>query len=445
MHESPSHLAKTPFPYLSYSPLRRASPQARNSLVPREGKWIRPECAASISYEDRARLLPALGLFTPTDEGGAFGNSENSSSPPPLLDAPYLASLARHPSRRDELRTVLLTIRSLLHLAQAQQPGVRGQLHFEQSLRDATAARIFGAAATATAAAASSKMEKKFRTMWVLRWRVAAELAYGRALAAHARWGEAAEAAIHSELLRMGLTDHDAACPLSPRDASDGWAADDPYLLQDVQANALLTRCLAQLPDYYRTVLETVYSFDAFERSTSDAQARVQVQGAEAMVTGARMPHARALAALRSLNARAAEDALPEFKRPRPKYYYYFQHAEERIRALCPGLPDAVVHKMLGLEAGELEMTLGSTEATAARARELVAVLEAEGAEGLARYHVPMLPYEAVERFRLTTTAGGGGGGASGTPPMHSNATQLQDGGSDRDGEGGVIDLDALD
>ena len=52
------------------------------------------------------------------------------------------------------------------------------------------------------------------------------------------------------------------------------------------------------------------------------------------------------------------ERNLPEFKKRRPKYYYFFQWMKERIAQHCGELPAPVLDKLLNIEAGELENLL---------------------------------------------------------------------------------------
>ena len=52
------------------------------------------------------------------------------------------------------------------------------------------------------------------------------------------------------------------------------------------------------------------------------------------------------------------ERNLPEFKKQRPKYYYYFEWMKERISQHCGKLPAPVLDKLLNIEAGELDTLL---------------------------------------------------------------------------------------
>ena len=62
--------------------------------------------------------------------------------------------------------------------------------------------------------------------------------------------------------------------------------------------------------------------------------------------------------ALEKLLAWEAEDALPEFKRARPKYYHYFNWMRERVCQSCGQLPPPVVEKLIRIDATELDMLL---------------------------------------------------------------------------------------
>ena len=59
---------------------------------------------------------------------------------------------------------------------------------------------------------------------------------------------------------------------------------------------------------------------------------------------------------LRAHLACVAEEALPEFKRKRPKYHYYFEWMRKRIEESCGQLPDPVMDKLLTHDATELDM-----------------------------------------------------------------------------------------
>lgn len=52
------------------------------------------------------------------------------------------------------------------------------------------------------------------------------------------------------------------------------------------------------------------------------------------------------------------EAALPEFKRTRPKYYYYYKWMREQVTQHCGRLPDPVLEKAVRIDATELDMLL---------------------------------------------------------------------------------------
>ena len=81
---------------------------------------------------------------------------------------------------------------------------------------------------------------------------------------------------------------------------------------------------------------------------------------ARAQLSSPARPHPQAggSAALEALLAREAEEARPEFLRQREKYHYYYEWMRGRLAQHCPGLPEPVVKKALGVDADELNMIL---------------------------------------------------------------------------------------
>ena len=61
---------------------------------------------------------------------------------------------------------------------------------------------------------------------------------------------------------------------------------------------------------------------------------------------------------LQKLLTHEADEAVPEFKRQRPKYFYYYEWMKERLAQQCGQLPEPVIDKLLTLEATELDMLL---------------------------------------------------------------------------------------
>ena len=68
----------------------------------------------------------------------------------------------------------------------------------------------------------------------------------------------------------------------------------------------------------------------------------------------------------------AHEHALPEYVRPRPKYFYYYEWMRSRIAERFPaGLPEPVVDKLLAIDAGELDLLLQYPQAIAGQVAEV--------------------------------------------------------------------------
>lgn len=63
------------------------------------------------------------------------------------------------------------------------------------------------------------------------------------------------------------------------------------------------------------------------------------------------------------------ERNLPEFRRQRPKYYYFFEWMKERISQHCGALPAPVLDKLLNTEAGELDTLLNYPKGIQAKVR----------------------------------------------------------------------------
>ena len=61
---------------------------------------------------------------------------------------------------------------------------------------------------------------------------------------------------------------------------------------------------------------------------------------------------------LESLLSQEAEDSLPEFKKKRPKYYYYYNWMRQRVIQACGELPSVITEKLIRIDATELDMLL---------------------------------------------------------------------------------------
>lgn len=75
---------------------------------------------------------------------------------------------------------------------------------------------------------------------------------------------------------------------------------------------------------------------------------------------------------MRRALAQEEEEAKPEFLRDRPKYHYYNQWMRQRLAAAAPlRLPEAVVAKLLEMDAGELDLLLQYPPAATAQVTDL--------------------------------------------------------------------------
>lgn len=64
------------------------------------------------------------------------------------------------------------------------------------------------------------------------------------------------------------------------------------------------------------------------------------------------------VAELERLLAQEKADALPEYLKQRPKYYYYYNWMRERVVQSCGELPGPVMEKLIRIDATELDMLL---------------------------------------------------------------------------------------
>lgn len=105
-------------------------------------------------------------------------------------------------------------------------------------------------------------------------------------------------------------------------------------------------------------------------------------------------------AALEAVLAAEKERAMPEIMRPRPKYYYYYEWMKKRIEARHPELPEAVVDKLLTLDANELDLLLQYPAAVDQTVGHLMGIMEREGEEALATRPVPLLSWDQVQELK---------------------------------------------
>ncbi|CAL5228172.1 g11253 [Coccomyxa viridis] len=94
------------------------------------------------------------------------------------------------------------------------------------------------------------------------------------------------------------------------------------------------------------------------------------------------------------------ERNMPEFKKRRPKYYYYFEWMKERISQHCGELPAPVLDKLLNIEAGELDTLLNYPKGIQAKAGQICGVLEEQGEAYLETWQVPMLTWDELQELK---------------------------------------------
>jgi len=96
----------------------------------------------------------------------------------------------------------------------------------------------------------------------------------------------------------------------------------------------------------------------------------------------------------------------PEYVRPRPKYYYFYEMMKERIYEHYPELPQPVMDKLLSLDAGELDLLLQYPRAIKGQTEEFLDVYQREGGEYLATYKSPTLTWDEVKALKGKGTQG---------------------------------------
>ena len=90
----------------------------------------------------------------------------------------------------------------------------------------------------------------------------------------------------------------------------------------------------------------------------------------------------------------------PEYVRPRPKYYYFYEMMREKIEAHYPALPPPVMDKLLATDADELDLLLQYPEAIRGQTEEYLQVLRERGAEALETYKTPTLTWDEVRALK---------------------------------------------
>ncbi|KXZ55497.1 hypothetical protein GPECTOR_2g1046 [Gonium pectorale] len=136
-----------------------------------------------------------------------------------------------------------------------------------------------------------------------------------------------------------------------------------------------------------------------------------------------------------ALLARRAEERLPEFLRPRPRWHYYNEWMRTRIAAAAPGLPEPVVEKLLAAtDANDLDLMLQHPLTLLAQADEYRQVLDAHGARALLSYEAEPLSWDEMQAVA--------GGGLVGLPLGYdatATAALIEQCHSDDDCDGGSV------
>jgi tetratricopeptide (TPR) repeat protein len=135
-----------------------------------------------------------------------------------------------------------------------------------------------------------------------------------------------------------------------------------------------------------------------------------------------------ASAALEYLDKEKWQNA-PEYIRPRPKYYYFYEMMKERIYEHFPELPQPVMDKLLSLDAGELDLLLQYPRAIKGQTEEFLDVYKREGGEYLLTYKTPQLSWDEVKALKGKGTQGLLPGGAD-SQQFGATADECQDPGS---------------
>ncbi|CAL8471500.1 g11042 [Coccomyxa elongata] len=145
---------------------------------------------------------------------------------------------------------------------------------------------------------------------------------------------------------------------------------------------------------------------------------------------------------LESWLAAEKERALPEFKRKRPKYYYYYEWMKERIGTHCGVLPAPVLDKLLNIEAGELDTLLTYPAGVQAKAEQLLDVLETHGPEYLETWRLPPLTWTELEELKANAGVPAIEASGTGKGKLLEGMTSLPIAAAAEDPEGVIFDDD---
>jgi hypothetical protein len=127
-----------------------------------------------------------------------------------------------------------------------------------------------------------------------------------------------------------------------------------------------LTRLLPRVPEHYARAVESGCGYAGLKRMIDIEQERLQ----------------------------------PEFKKQRPKYYYYYEWMKKRIHERHPAISEGVMDKLLTLDATELDLLLQYPQAIDATVARLEHVLEEKGEKDLEEFDIPLLSWEEVEEYK---------------------------------------------
>ena len=95
------------------------------------------------------------------------------------------------------------------------------------------------------------------------------------------------------------------------------------------------------------------------------------------------------------------ENEVPEYMRPKPKYFYYYEWMKDRIKEYYPELPQCVMDKLLALDGAELDLLLQHPQAIRGQTEEFLQVLDEKGEKYLETYKTPQLSWEEVQTLRV--------------------------------------------
>ena len=95
------------------------------------------------------------------------------------------------------------------------------------------------------------------------------------------------------------------------------------------------------------------------------------------------------------------ENEVPEYMRPKPKYFYYYEWMKDRIKEYYPELPQCVMDKLLALDGAELDLLLQHPQAIRGQTEEFLQVLDEKGEKYLETYKTPQLSWEEVQVLRV--------------------------------------------